>query len=371
MDEQCRQRPELVQSAKETVAGCTECGTCVRRCAFLTRYGMPRDIARRVLAGERTVDPFECSLCNLCAAVCPEELAPGDLFLALRRLAADQGLVDFKPYAPLLGYEKRGHSSLFAWYPPSPVKTVFFPGCTLPGTRPRITWKLFEALRKCEPEAAMVLDCCHKPSHDLGRQPFFVEQFENIRNRLLALDVERVVVACPNCHKVFRKYGEGLTVTTVYEVLAQYQTRMKREAVSASPRTTVQVTVHDPCPLRNQAGVHQAVRSLLEARGFAIREMRDSGERTLCCGEGGAVGFKNPALAVTWIEKRRAQAQGDLIVTYCAGCAGFLNRVAPTCHLGDVLFQPERTLAGKNMATKPPFTYLNRLLLKHQLKRLS
>lgn len=330
---------------------------------------MPGDIVRRVLAGDRTVDPFECSLCNLCAVVCPEELAPGDLFLVLRRLDADQGLVDFKPYASLLGYEKRGHSSLFAWYPPTPAKAVFFPGCTLPGTRPRVTWRFFETLRELEPETAMVLDCCHKPSHDLGRQSFFFKQFQNIRDRLLALGVERVIVACPNCHKVFRKYGEGLTVTTVYEVLAQYQGRMKKEAASASPRTTVQVTVHDPCPLRDQAGVHQAVRSLLKSRGVLVREMKNNGDQTLCCGEGGAVGFKNPALAETWIEKRRVQAQGDLIVTYCAGCVGFLNRAVPTSHLGDVLFDPEKAIRGRSHAAKAPLTYWNRLWLKRRLIR--
>ena len=215
------------------------------------------------------------------------------MFLALRRLDADQGLVNFKPYAPLLGYEKRGHSSLFAWYPPTPARTVFFPGCTLPGTRPRVTWRFFETLRELEPKMAMVLDCCHKPSHDLGRQSYFFQQFRSIRDRLQAFGVERIIVACPSCHKVFRKYGEGLTVATVYEVLAEYQdrmhsrmhsrihSRMPEEAAPASPRTTVQVTVHDPCPLRDQAGVHQAVRSLLTARGYDIREMSDSVERTL------------------------------------------------------------------------------------------
>ncbi|SMP65208.1 Fe-S oxidoreductase [Desulfonatronum zhilinae] len=357
------------EAARHINEACTRCGTCVRRCAFLTRYGMPGDIARRVLAGERTVDPFECSLCNLCSAVCPEELAPGHLFLAQRRLAVDQGLVDFKPYAPLLGYEKRGHSSLFAWYPPSPAKTIFFPGCTLPGTRPRVTWRFFETLRELEPKMAMVLDCCHKPSHDLGRQSYFFEQFRSIRDRLQAFGVERIIVACPNCHKVFKKYGEGLTVTTVYEVMAQKQARMTKESATVSLSTTAQVTVHDPCPLRDQPGVHQAVRSLLAARGFDIREMEDSGTRTLCCGEGGAVGFRNPALAAAWVEKRRTQAQGDRIITYCAGCVGFLNRAAPTSHLGDVLFEPEKAMRGRSQAAKAPLTYWNRLWLKRKLIR--
>lgn len=369
MDERSPRRPELVRSAEKIIAGCTECGACVRRCAFLAKYGMPGHIARRALDGEPTVDPYECSLCNLCAAVCPEELVPGDLFLAMRCLAVDQGSVDFKRYAPLLGYERRGHSSLFAWYPPRPARTAFFPGCTLPGTRPGITWRFFETLRGIESETAMVLDCCHKPSHDLGRRSFFIEHFQSIRDRLLALDIERIIVACPNCYKIFKEYGVGLTVITVYEVLAQNLDWLP-EIVKAFSHAPVQTTVHDPCPLRNEVEVHQAVRTLLSAREISIREMKNSGQRTLCCGEGGAVGLKNPALAATWSENRRAQAQGDRIVTYCAGCAGILNRVTSTCHLGDLLFQPERALAGKNTAAKTPFTYLNRLLLKRRLRRL-
>lgn len=345
---------------------CTRCEACVRHCAFLKKFGTPGDIVRRVLTGEHAVDPYECSLCNLCAAVCPEELAPSDLFLGLRCIAADQGLVDFKPYAPLLGYEKRGHSSLFARYPSTPAKTVFFPGCTLPGTRPLITWRFFETLRNLEPETSLVLDCCHKPSHDLGRQSFFVEEFRSILNRLLSLGVERIIVACPNCHKIFKTYGEGLTVETVYEVLAQNLDRLT-EFKTAFSGTAAQLTIHDPCPLRNEVQVQRSVRSLLAFRGFEVREMRNSGALTLCCGEGGAVGFINPGLAKTWTEKRRTQAQDDLIVTYCAGCAEFLNQVAPTCHLGDLLYDPERTLAGEKTAARAPFTYLNRLLLKWRL----
>jgi len=46
-----------------------------------------------------------------------------------------------------------------------------------------------------------------------------------------------------------------------------------------------------------------------------------------------------------------------------------LSRVAPTDHLADLLFDPERTLAGKARVSKAPFTYLNRLRLKKHLQR--
>jgi hypothetical protein len=46
-----------------------------------------------------------------------------------------------------------------------------------------------------------------------------------------------------------------------------------------------------------------------------------------------------------------------------------LGRVTPTDHLVDILFDPERTLAGRARVSKAPFTYLNRLRLKKHLQR--
>ncbi|MFU8819793.1 MAG: hypothetical protein ACNA74_08750, partial [Desulfurivibrio sp.] len=107
-------------------------------------------------------DPFACSLCNLCTAGCPEKLEPGDFFLALRRRIADQQQWDSRPYKRILSYERLGGSTLFsAEYLPPSCRTVFFPGCTLPGTRPTSTWQLFRRLQAEIPALGMVLNCCH------------------------------------------------------------------------------------------------------------------------------------------------------------------------------------------------------------------
>ncbi|AGW13391.1 VTT domain-containing protein [Megalodesulfovibrio gigas] len=367
---------EVSRQAGAIAAACTDCGACVRQCPFLQDAGTPGAIARSVLEGRAIVDPHACSLCGLCEAVCPEGVTPAEFFLTLRREAVAGGRVDLSRYARLLGYERRGHSHRFAWYPPRQAGgtgTVFFPGCTLPGTRPDITWRFFERLRQDIPDLTMVLDCCHKPSHDLGRQAYFLERFGLIRDRLLALGVTQVLTACPNCHKVFARYGAPLTVTTVYEHLAG--TMPAELSPSASGPAVV---VHDPCPLRREEGIHRAVRTLLAARGVAVKSMKHSGRRTLCCGEGGGVGLHRPDLAKAWTSRRASLAGSTPIVTYCAGCAGFLARVAPTMHLGEVLFapeqsptqSPERALAGRSKVAKAPMTYVHRLRLKRRLARM-
>jgi Fe-S oxidoreductase len=130
------------------------------------------------------------------------------------------------------------------------------------------------------------------------------------------------------------------------------------------------VVVHDPCPLRLESGIQTSVRTLLAAQGLEVRKMKHSGKRTLCCGEGGGVGFHNPGFAKAWGEKRKKLAGDDRIVTYCAGCAGFLGRIASVSHLGEVLFEQEKALAGKSKVAKAPLTYVNRLLLKRRLGKM-
>lgn len=88
----------------------------------------------------------------------------------------------------------------------------------------------------------------------------------------------------------------------------------------------------------------------------------------MCCGEGGSVGFVTPRLSKGWRNKRVSEANNHLL-TYCAGCAGLLNKKTPTDHILDLLFFPEDVASGKRKATKPPFTYINRLRLKRYLKK--
>ncbi|MEW5773478.1 MAG: (Fe-S)-binding protein [Thermodesulfobacteriota bacterium] len=355
--------PDLAHMARALAEGCTRCGSCAVACGFLQQHGLPGAQAQALLDGGAAGDPYRCSLCGLCGAVCPEGLAPGEFFLALRREAVGRGGLDLARYRRLLAYEARGHSRLFAWrgLPPG-CDAVFFPGCALPGTRPGTAWRLFAELRRHLPRLGVALDCCHKPSHDLGRQEFFAQRLAEVLAPLLECGVGRVLTACPNCHAVLSRHAEPLAVQTVYEFLAE-------RGMSASPRATGRVTVHDPCPLRHADGVHDAVRRLLAGSGLEVEEMRSSRGRTLCCGEGGAVGCVAPELSAAWARRRGEEAAGRRIVTYCAGCAGFLSRVAPTVHLADLLCDPDLALSGRTRVWRSPFTWLNRLRLKLRLRR--
>lgn len=358
-------RPQLQEELSIQSEKCIECKLCRKECRFLRKYGSPKHIADTYDPASRQgqMMPFECSLCQLCAAVCPVKINPAAMFLEMRREAVSRGAQDFAGYGVILNYEKRGTSRRYSYYGlPAECNTILFPGCALPGTRPDKVKGLFDHLRIAIPALGIVLDCCTKPSHDLGREGHFQAMFGEMKEYLLDHGVKNVLVACPNCYRVFKQYGGSLQVQTVYEHLA---------ATSLPPTADIAgtVTVHDPCGTRNEGQIHAVIRRLATGKSLTIQEMKHHGVKTICCGEGGSVGCVNPDFSKGWGVRRQDEAGGVRILTYCAGCANYLGALHPTSHILDLLFEPEATMAGTVKISKAPWTYLNRLRLKSHFKK--
>ncbi len=344
---------------------CVSCNICVKECAFLREYGAPQELAISWLAGkgvEKMQMPFECSLCGLCHGVCPEGLDPSAMFLGMRRELVIKGVGNFSQHKTIRSYEKRGSSPLFSWFHfPDNCHTVLFPGCALPGSRPQTITRLFSFLQKSIPDLGLAFDCCTKPSHDLGDSAHFQKMFSELCQILSAHSVETVLVACPNCYRIFKEYGTGLHVQTVYEELGQ--------SGNVSGSLQKEVTVHDPCGVRFSEKVQQSTRELLQQQGFKIREMKHNRTTSFCCGEGGSAGFLRPDFAKNWTKKRVDEAGADQIISYCAGCTHFLAKSTTTHHLLDLLFFPQAVMQGKHKVSKSPFTYWNRYRLKQRLQK--
>ncbi len=358
------QHAPLQEELKNHAENCIECGLCVQECAFLQTYGTPKAIATNFQA-ETLSSAFECSLCGLCTFLCPANISlnPAALFLEMRREAVTSGIQDLADYNVILNYEKRGTSTRYSYYAfPENCDTVLFPGCTLPGTRPDKVKSLFDHLSKTIPNIGIVLDCCTKPSHNLGREKHFHSMFNEMKEYLLQHGVRNILVACPNCYQVFSQYGGTLSIKTVYEYLAE-------TSLPTTANIPTDITVHDPCGTRNNEQIHTAIRQIAAKKSLRIREMQHHGPKTICCGEGGSVACLNTNSANDYKTHRKAEADGLRIITYCAGCANFLGSTTPTSHILDLLFDPEATLAGHAKVSKAPWTYLNRLRLKNHFKK--
>jgi ferredoxin len=203
-------RESLRTAVKEISETCINCKLCRKECAFLRKCGKPKEIADSYDPSDQGHQgmPFECSLCQLCRVVCPVGARPADMFLQMRYESVERGNGLFAEHGGLLSWEKRGSSKKYSYYGlPQGCDTVFFPGCTLPGTRPDKTYALYQEPKERIPSLGVVLDCCTKISHDLGRERFFRAMFEEMKSYLVQKGVQRVLVACPNCHKIFSNYG--------------------------------------------------------------------------------------------------------------------------------------------------------------------
>jgi len=191
--------------------------------------------------------------------------------------------------------------------------------------------------------------------------------FGEMRAWLSDHGVRDVIVVCPNCYKVFKEHGSPLSVTTAYAILAKAE--FLKSAKNPDQISLSTIAVHDPCVVRNEPEIQAFVRELAVGAGFDIEEMPHSGKKTFCCGEGGSVRCVTPEFARTWGDLRKKEAGDRRLLTYCAGCANFLNKNIPTDHVLDAIFHPEAVAAGTRKAAKAPFTYLNRLRLKRYMQK--
>ncbi len=354
----------LAENALTISDNCLDCDCCVNECGFLQKFGTPGRIAGKLKqdAPASLKTAFECSLCQMCTAVCPKSLEPHHLFLEMRREAVKQNIVNDPPQCMHVGFEKRGISPHLNFYAlPKGCEAIFFPGCALSAAYPGVTLRVYQYLRKLNPGLGIVLDCCTKPSHDMGREKQFHIMFGEMSQYLVENGVRRVIVPCPSCYKIFDEYGGALSVESVYEALENETLPGLRDVMETA-------TVHDPCPFRFNPSVHSAVRALLTRHGVAVEEMAHHGEKTFCCGEGASVGCASPALAKKWGFRRAKEAGGSKMITYCAGCTSTLGEIANTTHILDLLFS-RHGYGRKKTFPKFPLTCWNRLRLKYIIKR--
>ncbi|MVU80130.1 4Fe-4S dicluster domain-containing protein [Nocardia sp. ET3-3] len=100
---------------------------------------------------------------------------------------------------------------------------------------------------------------------------------------------KKIVVTCAHCFNALN--NEYPQVGGSYEVV--HHTQLLNRLVRAKALVPVSpvaqnVTYHDPCYLGRHNKIYNAPRELMEASGSTLVEMPRHGERSMCCGAGGA-----------------------------------------------------------------------------------
>ncbi|MCA2209604.1 (Fe-S)-binding protein [Nocardia rosealba] len=100
---------------------------------------------------------------------------------------------------------------------------------------------------------------------------------------------KKIVVTCAHCFNALN--NEYPQVGGTYEVVhhTQLLNRLVRQKKLVPVATVSQnITYHDPCYLGRHNKIYNAPRELMEASGSTLVEMPRHGERSMCCGAGGA-----------------------------------------------------------------------------------
>lgn len=377
-----------MSETKRIIDLCTDCDACVKNCLFLEKYcNSPKELAIRFKRNpkENTEIPYSCDLCDLCEKVCPEGLNPALMFYETRKeiIKSDgEELSEDFIYRHIIPKHRaiRNHqyfstSWLFKMTKASgegKTKRIFFPGCSLPAYSPYLVLKTLKYLKEKLPDTGIILNCCGKPTWELGEQKKFESILNGVASDLKRIGAEEIIVACPNCYNVFIKFLKEFKIRILYEVMIEHgipsPPSKGRKGEVKGGQEEIAVTVHDSCHVRYNHSIQDAVREIVRAAGYNIFEMKHRREVTACCGAGGCANYGNTALADLRTKERAEEARGHDMISYCAHCRERFSPYAPSLHVLDLLFMREYHKRRLKIFSGSWLNWLKRGYLKIRLK---
>ena len=135
----------------------------------------------------------------------------------------------------------------------------FNPGCALNLYRPENAERIFAYLQANFPKVHVHDICCrHNPQLPAGSV---------------------IVNICAGCDQRFRSLYDGISTVSLWELLDELGN------FPFPDYHGMNVSIHDPCPVRDRPAVHRAVRSLLHKMNITIVEAERAGTASICCGD--------------------------------------------------------------------------------------
>jgi Fe-S oxidoreductase len=163
--------------------------------------------------------------------------------------------------------------------------------------------------------------CTGDPARRMGNEYVFQAAAEQNVGTLNEAGVTKIVASCPHCFNTlgneYPDFGGEYEVMHHTELLAE----LVRDGRLAPSAGSEQITYHDSCYLARHNDVRASPRELVSAVGSPV-EMEKSGERTFCCGAGGAH---------MWMEERGGLINEERARQAAETGAGTLAVACPYC----------------------------------------
>lgn len=319
--------------------------------------------------GHRTGDPqlpimdesvlWSCTTCGACVNQCPVDIEHIDHIVDMRR---NQVLMASEFPAELSGLfkniESKGNpwgmnaADRNAWIAevdfdvqvfgasgedviPDDVEYLFWVGCAgaLEDRAKRTTKAVAELLHIAGVKYMVLGDgesCTGDPARRAGNEFLFQMQAMQNIEVLNEVKAKKIVVTCPHClNTIGREYPQ---VGGNYEVV--HHSELLNDLVQAGRLTPVsnpndgEVTYHDPCYLGRHNNIYAPPRELIKDTGAQLIEMPRHGEKSFCCGAGGARMWMEEKIGtrVNMNRTEEAVATGaSTIAVACPFCSVMIN----------------------------------------------
>ncbi len=324
---------ELPIISEEALWSCTTCGACVNQC--------PVDIEH--------IDHFVDMRRNqvMIATEFPTEL--NGLFKNLESKGNPWGMnasgrndwiseVDFE--VRVFGMD--GEDEI-----PADVEYLFWVGCAgAYEDRAKRTTKAVAELLTIAGVQFMVLGegetCTGDPARRAGNEFLFQMQAMQNVEVLNEIKAKKIVVTCPHClNTLGREYpqnGGNYEVVHHSELLNDLVKAGKLTPVTSGAESVAgqKITYHDPCYLGRHNKVYAPPRELIDATGAQRVEMERHGDKSFCCGAGGARMWMEETIGT-----RINQNRGDEAIATGA------SKVAVACPFCSVMLNDAVTSRGK------------------------